>query len=489
MRRIATLLLTLIPLALCAQDDAVEPENLDATPRFVFEGDVDYVDPVLRADIGPPRVLSGTMKLGNVSIGGGLSDAEFTLDRNYVISDQGFLASELLREGPHTILFNGDEKEKDDKIIFRIPFDSEGLKCGYQAALLIIELFDGDGDMISEDQVVRTVPSFEEATFALFYVNPETGEEAKATGTITMFANLDADVTAEEDYQQLEALILELDTLLEAKQAEAAELQKLLDTQAAELKRRDAIIAEFQANQKKLIAENEQLRSGEEFKRMQESNAELRAQLANTQGAREFSAASVAQMSVRQQMLAEDNAELAESNAALRKQLADTLAEVSNLRGRQELLTRQGEKQFEYDLPPLPETAEAKQQNLPLASVSNSKAASTTASRETPPPPPAQMTLQEMALAAAQQADADSSDEPGEAATARQDKIPPGQVSDDLKPTAVVNPDEAKGTWSFALPMVAATPNESAAAAPAPKAEPAREEESSSRIERRGPRR
>ncbi len=512
MRRIATVLLTLIPLALCAQDDAAEPENLDATPTFVFEGDVDYVDPVLRADIGPPRVLSGTMetaKFPELELEEGLPnllptmsilDAEFTLDRNYVISYEGHLS---LPNPDHLLvgyiyIKNGEDKEEADKISFTANMAGDALNSGYKISFLSILLVDEKGGMVDSTEPFTTAPPYKQATFELTFINPDTGETAKATGEITMFANLDADVTPQEDYQQLEKQILELDTLLQAKEAEAAELQKLLEAQSAELKRRDAIIAEFQANQKKLIAENEQLRSGEELQRMQEVNADLLAQLEDTQDARGFSAASVAQISVRQERLAKDNADLAQSNADLRQQLADAYADLSALRGQQELLSRQAERQFEYDLPPLPPTAESKHSNLPLAT-ETPKAAVTAA----PPSPPAPTSLQAMAVAAVQEAG--SSRDPSRMvevidvkrqelpekqpdASPKPNKIPPGQLTNARESTATPPPQSGNGSWRFELPVVAEI-KEVKPKAVAPTAPPEIEEESSSHIERRGPRR
>ncbi|MGE9296067.1 MAG: hypothetical protein ACQKBV_07270, partial [Puniceicoccales bacterium] len=42
----------------------------DIGAGFVFEGDVDHVDPVLREDVGPPQVLAGTLEFARVSPAG-----------------------------------------------------------------------------------------------------------------------------------------------------------------------------------------------------------------------------------------------------------------------------------------------------------------------------------------------------------------------------------------------------------------------------------
>ncbi|WP_269541181.1 hypothetical protein [Cerasicoccus fimbriatus] len=479
----------LIPLYALAQEAAAEPQNIDATPEFVFEGDVDYVDPVLRDDIGPPRVLSGTMTtishtderpavvrgkiVPDVSL---VTNAEFTLDRNYVISYQA-----TTDKGAVQVVL-GEAKEEDDVISIVCAFESATpLSSGYTIQYLVIFMKDDDGEMIEEAIHFYTAPTYQEATFELTFINPETGETAKATGEITMFANLDSDVTPEEDYQQLEKQILELDTMLQAKQAQAAELQQLIDAQIRELNRHDAIIAEMKAQQEQLARENEQLRSGEAYQAMAEANAALRERHEQNTDARQFSAATVAQMTVRQESLAKDNADLARSNADLREQLAEALTEISAIRGKQELLSRQSDKEFDYSLPPAPEPA-PKPNNLPRASI-------TTVTPVTNATPPVNESLSAMALAAVDEpSTADTQPGPGEAITPNADKMPPGTITGVREPSAVVNPEQAQGQWRFPLPMSAtidSAPQSNATPAP----QSGESDEDSSHVNRRGPRR
>lgn len=488
---------SLIPLAIRAQDTSAEPQNIDATPEFVFEGDVDYVDPVLRDDIGPPQVLSGTMTLMPLKLADSfkyssaislpvsmvIPSAEFTLDRNYVVSYSGIISDGQAPILNSVVIVDGENNEENDNVVFQVQMSGNPLENGYTVHKLSFILTDEDGKMVDSTDPFYTAPAYQEATFELTFINPETGETAKATGEITMFANLDSDVTPEEDYQQLEKQILELDTMLQAKQAQATELQELIDAQIRELNRRDAIIAEMKAQQEQLARENEQLRSGEAYQAMAEANAALRERHEQNTDARQFSAATVAQMTVRQESLAKDNADLARSNADLREQLAEALTEISAIRGKQELLSRQSDKEFDYSLPPAPEP-EPKQNNLPRASI-------TTVTPSTNTTPPVNESLSAMALAAVDEPSAaESQPGPGDSITPSADKIPPGTITGVREPSAVVDPEQAQGQWRFPLPMTAtinSAPQSNGPTAPAPQS--GESDEDSSRINRRGPRR
>lgn len=493
MRHLALItMLCLSPLAVRAQGSAAQQQNVDATPEFVFEGNVDYVDPVLRKDIGPPRVLSGTMKLAstfdsNVS---GKSDAyqlvqsaEFTLDRNYVLSYEGWNNPEL---SSHLGITDGEAHEKDDILRFAIVMMGERLENGYETTGLVISLHDEGGVMLQSLDPLYVAPAYKEATFELIFVNPQTGEEAKATGEITMFANLDNDVTPLEDYQQLEEQIRELDEKLAAKEKLVSNLRAQLNLKDVDLAERDQKIADLQAENAQLAEEAEQLRNGEALQVMEKTNAKLLENLEKSQQAREFSAATVSQLTVRQEFLAKDNADLAQTNAKLRAELAEALAEVGELRGSQEMLARQADVSFQRTLPPLPPPSGDSTPNTSAPkAVKPSPQPSPSQPQNSPSNAPGGPSMQEMAIAALQ----------GQPGVQVEDDAavdtPPGRTDDVSRPSAIVDPEEAQGQWKFPLPAVAQTDNSK------PRrqmAEPEVQEEededaSSNRMLRRGPRR
>ncbi|WP_189511198.1 hypothetical protein, partial [Cerasicoccus arenae] len=374
----------LAPILRAQQAGTAASANVNTTPAFVFEGEIDHVDPVLRDEIGPPRVLAGTMELGELSKLNSdpnnfgkysstvslptkiaITKAEFTLDRNYVISYEGFLTDGHTPLLNYVLITNGEAKNKDDVIYFSTQMQGEALKSGFRIQNLVITLFDDDGEMVDSTDPFYTAPAYKEASFELLFINPETGEEAKATGPITLFANLERDVTPQQDFQQLEEQIRELDEKLTAKEKLIADLQTRLGLQDQKLKARDEKIAALEAHNAELAKQAEQLRSGEAIQVMEKANAALLEKLEDSQEAREFSAASVAQMTVRQEFLAKDNAVLAKTNTELRDELASALAELGNMRNQQEMLARQANISFQQTLPPPPSHSSS----LPLANV------------------------------------------------------------------------------------------------------------------------
>lgn len=316
-----------------------------AAPAFTFEGDVEHADPALRAELGPPRVLAGTFTLQGVEAtydelipgvthyNDTVRHGEFTLDRNYVVNCAG-----AQTEGDNlATIINGEAHEENDRVMVAWTLSSEPLPAsGYVARRLTLILDDEDGAMLDSAALIQTAPAFQTASFALDFVNPETGEEATLTGALTVFADWQREVTPAEDYRQLEEQIRELDALLVTKDARIATLQtELARAQEAARAREEKLAA--------LEAERESWATGEAVEVLEGRNDELQAQLEASQAAREFSAGAVAQMTVRHEWLANDNAELATRNAQLREELAASLAETGKLRTRLEAIAREAE--------------------------------------------------------------------------------------------------------------------------------------------------
>jgi len=370
-RLVPLILICFAASSLPAQDrpgERAAKTGADIGAGFVFEGDVDHADPALMDDLLPPQVLSGTLEWDHTmdpsgqalsaesftssTYHQGLLAAEFTLDRNYVVNAEGALDPiEIAAKGNFIDLRDGEAREKADRIVIHAPMRGPALdRSGFEPRLLNLMLTDESGRMLETSTIFENAPPFVEGVFELTFRHPKTGEEALVKGELTLFANWRREVSPEEDHRMLEAQILELDAQLSEKETLIGNLQTELAQSQERLKDSKAQLAELQSRHAELAAENEALKNGETFAALQEANEALRKELGNSQDQRTFNAGTVAQMTVRQEFLASDNAELAKTNARLREELAASLADMSHLRNEVEALRQLSQKRAEQAL-------------------------------------------------------------------------------------------------------------------------------------------
>ncbi|MEO0796916.1 MAG: hypothetical protein AAFX93_17285 [Verrucomicrobiota bacterium] len=452
MKRLLILSL-LISSPILAQDqdgDHAAKIGVNLGADFVFEGDIDYVDPALRSKIGPPQVLSGTIAIKPRYLDEGesistfvhrdsITAAEITLDRNYVVNYEAFLSD----RDSFVEVVNGEDNEKDDRITFSLQMaggevgDSE-----YIISDLVIELSDDAGEMLSSADLAESAPPFESGAFQISFFNLNTGEQAKATGTVTVFANLEREITPEQDYKKLEEQILELDNLLSQKEQTIGALQAELANARATIRDRNTTITNLELQNNQLIEEKEALETGEAIETLQQTNAELLSELEESHSAREFSAGTISQMTLRQEFLAKDNSELSTSNAKLRNELANSLAELGAMRNELETMKRQAQEQYLRSIP-------VEQKRLPLATPAVTPISPRTEIVQTPPTP-----------------------------------------APEPEPILRTLPAEPPATASISPPQTPPLPDNSIVVVPqAPQAPQPEPEESSNRVPRRGPRR
>ncbi|WOO43012.1 hypothetical protein [Rubellicoccus peritrichatus] len=246
---------------------------------FVFEGKVVEVNSDLTPDVNRGQVISGTLRLvaqpepvesddaRRLVYANAITAAEFTLDQNYVATYAG-----SLRQGEDYVALvdSGERTDDPDLYSFHIPVTGDTLKDEYVALWLEIFLSEDTGTMIDSDGLTGETPEYDDAWFYLTFYSSAGGVQAVVSGEITQFFIWDGDLPEQPDQVDYEAMILELDETLRAKDAEIATLKELLERARAELVSRNAIIDQLKSSladyesgtaEQKLVSENQGLRN------------------------------------------------------------------------------------------------------------------------------------------------------------------------------------------------------------------------------------
>ncbi len=260
-------------------------------PRLVFSGEVQSADTVLADLVAPGDVLSGVLiwkpltpvdlLADDPAIGkyeAFLHQAEITLDRHYIWRasyrfDGSRLDSACCRRGDL-------EQGQPQSITIAIPVDGQTVGKNWQAVWLEFWLYDRRYQMLPDDTFPRREIAWEAGTFRLTYLNLETGGFSYYSGSLTQFSY---DSTEEADSQaviaQLEAMVLELNQIIEQQQQQLAQLQKQIEESSSRERLLQEQLRQAQeARQDSAILE-EKDRLSSDLEEQKQSNAAMREQI------------------------------------------------------------------------------------------------------------------------------------------------------------------------------------------------------------------
>lgn len=207
--------------------------------RWIFEGQLTRVDPVLAPDLQSGWVLAGSflfapMEMEEEPVGGpvrsgrlagGISEAELTVDLYYQLHFEAYQAAGLAG-----VDYRDDDPEQDGRDIFGwfIPVNGELGDTGWSARWLQLWLADPEGRMI-RGLPPRFSPhgfDWQAGWFRLTFVN-ESGETALAEGHLEVFAPA-GDLSDEEEEKRWRGVAAELSALLEERDASILKLREEL---------------------------------------------------------------------------------------------------------------------------------------------------------------------------------------------------------------------------------------------------------------------
>lgn len=210
-------------------------------PFFVFSGEVQNADASLGELVAPGDVLSGTLTLKPLTPDDQLAedpatgkyeaflhDAEVTLDRHYLLR-----ASYRFDGSRPDIAYcrRGDlDHGQPQTITLAIPVDGQVLGKNWQAVWLEFWLYDTRFRMLPDDAFPRRKFAWESGTFRLTYLDLESGGFSYYSGRITQFSDeLPEDTDPKAVIAQLEAMVLELNQIIDRQQQELVHLQKRIE--------------------------------------------------------------------------------------------------------------------------------------------------------------------------------------------------------------------------------------------------------------------
>ena len=282
---------------------------------FTFAGPVSIVAPELSAMIETETfIFSGSLEFSDRTVHSVASSgddfaiynscfvaAEFTLDQHYILKEAGVLTK---GDDQVEVFDHKPDSEDIDYVKLRIPVDSTESQAGpYRASWIELLFYDDSGEMLDSLEVPKRELSFSHAEFRITYFNPETQLQVMVAGPLDYYARETTEISIADDRKALEAAILDLDGIIRTQNATIERLN-------GELSGARATIAELEAKQEELQAQQKALLDGSLAETLQAEITDLSTTIDSLQAKEQQ-----AQIEIKQ--LADERAELREKSKTL----------------------------------------------------------------------------------------------------------------------------------------------------------------------------